>query len=679
MLFFILNIESIFQFIIAQVFDSGTSPIVWFLVAALLVFILVFYRTNSKLRSSHEAYKENEERFRQLSNLTFEGIVIHKKGVMLDSNESFCRMFGYSFEELKNENVVEKIVHPDDKYIVEEKVREQTTKPYEVRCITKSGNVIPVEIESRNVKLKGDSVRVAALRDITERQKQKQLIEKEQWLFTILMSNVPDSIYFKDHQSKFIRVNKNTAKKFGVENPDELIGKSDFDFFDDEHAHPAYKDEQEILRTKKPIIGKVEKETWKNGKTAWVSTTKLPLIDNENKVHGTFGITRDITALKQAEEESRNEKEKFELLFELVPSGVFTVDSKKTITSWNKMAEKITGFSAGEVVGENCDICSMEPCDHLCGLFESSMKKPVVNAECTLKTKDGNVITVAKNIDLIKDNNGEIVGGVESFVDISERKRYEEKIKQINSELEESNKSKDRFFSIIAHDLRNPFITLLGFTEMMIEDYEDLSDQEKTEYLREMNKTSKTSYELLDNLLQWSRAQTGRIKFDPETINFNEILQSTFDLVQKTADLKNIELNSALKEEIWLHADSDMVTIIIRNLITNALKFTRRGGLIKVDVIKEDKFCKISVMDNGIGISPERKDKILKIDSTSSTDGTDGEKGSGLGLVLTQEFVKKHGGEIWIESEIDKGTTFYFTLPLSTDLYSKKNEFESYG
>ena len=679
MLYFILNIGSIFQFIIVQVFDSGTSPVVWFLLAALLVFILVFYRTNSKLRSSREAYKENEERFRQLSNLTFEGIVIHKKGVMLDSNESFCRMFGYSFEELKHSNVVEKIVHPDDKHIVEEKVREQTTKPYEVRCITKSGNVIPVEIESRNVKLKGDSVRVAALRDITERQEQEQLIEKEQWLFTILMSNVPDSIYFKDHQSKFIRVNKNTAKKFGVENPDELIGKSDFDFFDDDHAKPAYEDEREIIQTKKPIIGKVEKETWKNGKTAWVSTTKLPLVDKENKVHGTFGITRDITALKKAEEKSRNEKEKFELLFELVPSGVFTVDSKKTITSWNKMAEKITGFSAEDVVGENCSICSMEPCEHLCGLFEDSLKKPVVNAECTLKTKNGNTITVAKNIDLIKDNNGEIIGGVESFVDISERKRYEEKIKQINNELEESNKSKDRFFSIIAHDLRNPFITLLGFTEMMIEDYEDLSDQEKIEYLREMNKTSKTSYELLDNLLQWSRAQTGRIKFEPEKINLNEILQSTFELVKKTADLKNIEISTSLKDEIWLHADSDMVTIIIRNLITNALKFTRHGGQIKVDASKEDKFCKISVIDNGIGISPERIDKILKIDSTSSTDGTEGEKGTGLGLVLTQEFVKKHGGEIWIESELDKGTTFNFTLPLSTDLHSMKNETENYG
>lgn len=626
--------------------------------------ILIFVNFNKKLRVSQQILKENEERFRQLSNLTFEGIVIHVKGIALDCNESFLNMFGYEREEINKINIITALIHKDDIKIVEENVKGHRTKPYEVRGIKKDGEIIPLEIESRNIKYDGREARVTALRDISTRKKQEEILLKEQWFFSTLMENIPDSIYFKDINSKFIRVNQNTAQKFREDDPANLIGKSDFDYFDDEHARPAFEDEQTIIKTGEPVVGKVERETWMDGSVTWASTTKLPLIDKDGTVQGTFGITRDITELKKAQEKAIAEKENYEQLLRLVPSAVFTVDTDKNITSWNFMAEKLTGYSAKEILNKKCTDFAIEPCGENCGLFDPGIPKPVTNVECRIKRKDGSVIIASKNVDIIKNPSGEIIGGIESFIDISERKKYEEEIKKINAALEESNKSKDKFFSIIAHDLRNPFVTLLGFTEMLVEDYYDFSDDEKISYLKEIQKTSKSSHELLDNLLQWSRSQTGMVKYSPSKINLYNVVAENYTLVKKSAEIKNIELKSEIDENVSLIADEDMVSTILRNLITNAIKFTPKDGRITTSAKEvENNFIQVSVSDTGIGIEPERIVKIFRIDSANSTEGTEGEKGSGLGVILSKEFVEKHGGKIWVESQVGVGTTFHFTLP----------------
>jgi len=639
------------------------------LLLILLITIIVFLVVHHiKYRKSVDAeineLKKNEERLRNLTSLTFEGIIIHRQGIFIDCNESFLKIVGYEKNELMNQNIVEKCIHVDDIKTVAEKVKTKDSKPYEVRGVRKNGQVFPVEIESRNVLIDGKSVRVAAIRDLTEIKMQKELIEREQWLLSTLMRNIPDSIYFKDLESRFIRVNKSTCEKFNVKSAEELIGKSDFDIFDEEHALPAFNDEQQIIKTKIPIVNKVEKESWKDGKVSWVSTSKLPLIDPAGNVVGTFGLTRDITELKNAQDNLIAEKEKFERLLRLVPSAVFTVDMNQNITSWNFMAEKLTGFTTLETIGHKCSDLAINNCTENCSLFDSDIPKPVINVECKLRRKDEKIITISKNVDYIKDPTGEIIGGIESFIDISERKEYEEKIREINLQLAESNKSKDKFFSIIAHDLRNPFVTLLGFTEMMIEDYFDFTDEEKISYLKDMQKTSKASHELLDNLLQWSRSQTGRIDFEPKEINLKDVVLENYQLIKKSAELKNINLHTLVDDNVILYADENMVTTILRNLITNAVKFTPKHGAITVAANNyNNRTIQISIADTGIGIEPERIDSIFRIAETSSTEGTDGEKGSGLGLILSKEFVEKHGGKIWVESSPGAGTTFYLTLP----------------
>ncbi len=645
--------------------------LLFILLITIIVFLVVLHiKYRKSVGAEINELKKNEERLRNLTSLTFEGIIIHRQGIFMDCNDSFLKIVGYEKHELMNQNIVEKCIHEDDIKIVAEKVKTKDSKPYEVRGIRKNGLVFPVEIESRNVHIEGKSVRVAAIRDLTEIKRQKELIEKEQWLLSTLMRNIPDSIYFKDLESKFIRVNKSTCEKFNVNSAEELIGKSDFDIFDEEHALPAFNDEQQIIKTKIPIVNKVEKEAWKDGKVSWVSTSKLPLIDSSGNVVGTFGLTRDITELKNAQDNLIAEKEKFERLLRLVPSAVFTVDMDRNITSWNFMAEKLTGYTAQETIGHKCSDLAVSPCSDHCSLFDNNIPKPATNVECKLRRKDEKTITISKNVDYIKDPTGEIIGGIESFIDISERKEYEEKIREINLQLEESNKSKDKFFSIIAHDLRNPFVTLLGFTEMMIEDYFDFTDEEKISYLKDMQKTSKASHELLDNLLQWSRSQTGRIDFEPKQINLIDVVLENYQLLKKSADLKNIKLHVLVDDNVILYADENMITTILRNLLTNAIKFTPQNGSITVasnDLNKDT--VQVSVIDTGIGIEPERIDKIFRIAETSSTEGTEGEKGSGLGLILSKEFVEKHGGKIWVDSSPGAGTTFYFTLPKANNLF----------
>jgi len=654
--------------LIYNLFANSFNLISFLLVLAIFLILIIalflFIRLNRKLRESQITLKENEERFRQLADLTFEGILIHENGKMIDGNKSFLEMFGYSREELLGKNVINNLIHKEDREITEQNVDNKEIRPYQVRGIKKNGELLHAEIESRNIMFEGRHVRVTAVRDISERKKQEAILAKEQWFFTTLMNSVTDAIYFKNLDSKFIRVNPQALKIFNVARAEEIIGKSDFDFFEKDHAQPAFDDEQQIIKTRKPLIGKVEKETWKDGRVSWVSTTKLPLINKEGKVVGTFGLSRDITDLKAAQEKVLEEKEKFELLFRLVPSAVFTVDTDGKITSWNNMAEEITGYKAEEIINKDCRVCGKKIEADFCGMFDENISKPIINDECTLKRKDGTLITVSKNVDYIKDNTGNIIGGVESFVDISDHKRHEAEIQKYSDELSELNKSKDRFFSIIAHDLRNPFVTLLGFTEMLIEDYDEFSDEEKIGFLSEILKTSKNSYELLENLLQWSRAQTGRIKYEPVNLDFNELLKSNFELVEKNAELKKINLKSEIDSQVLLHADEDMLTTVMRNLITNALKFTESGGEITVGAHDADENMKeIYVRDTGIGISKDRLSGIFKIDETSSTEGTNGEKGSGLGVILSKEFIEKNCGKIWVESIEGLGTTFHFTIP----------------
>jgi two-component system sensor histidine kinase/response regulator len=242
-------------------------------------------------------------------------------------------------------------------------------------------------------------------------------------------------------------------------------------------------------------------------------------------------------------------------------------------------------------------------------------------------------------------------------------KILEQQVKERTAELEQANASKDKFFSIIAHDLRTPFTGLLGLTQIFSESIGDFTQEEIKEGLDSLQKTAKTVYVLLENLLTWSRLQRGIMEYFPQEIFLDKIVKYNFSLITANAEQKQITLRNLVPEDTSAYADQDMIHTVLRNLISNALKFTRPGGSIEVAATQVNEHVEIAVLDTGIGIDGENIPKLFRIDVKYIREGTAEEQGTGLGLILCKELVEKNGGKIWVESEIGKGTTFKFTLP----------------
>lgn len=233
------------------------------------------------------------------------------------------------------------------------------------------------------------------------------------------------------------------------------------------------------------------------------------------------------------------------------------------------------------------------------------------------------------------------------------------------AELNELNASKDKFFSIIAHDLKNPFNTIIGFSEMMKESVRLNDSATFYEYAVMINTSAVQTLRLLENLLEWANAQRGKLSFVPVPVNLRELVMDEFVMIDEMAIGKSIELKTNVDDSLTIVADKNMIRTILRNLITNAVKFTHKGGLVKVNAETNKTFVEISVSDTGIGMSDETMAKLFRIDANLSTRGTDNEKGTGLGLFLCKEFVEKHNGKIWVESEEGKGSTFKVLLPMN--------------
>ena len=231
-------------------------------------------------------------------------------------------------------------------------------------------------------------------------------------------------------------------------------------------------------------------------------------------------------------------------------------------------------------------------------------------------------------------------------------------------ELKELNETKDKFFSIVAHDLRGPFNGFLGFTQLLAEQYSGLDQSKIQKMAVAMRDSAASLFRLLENLLEWSRMQKGLIGFNPDLTNLVSVVSGIMRPVMDSARKKEIAISVEIPSGMVVFADEYMLASIIRNLASNAVKFTRKGGNIAISAATApDNFVEITVADNGIGMNSTMVDGLFRLDVKTNREGTDGEPSSGLGLILCKDFIEKHGGKIWAESEKGKGSTFRFTLP----------------
>jgi two-component system, sensor histidine kinase and response regulator len=242
------------------------------------------------------------------------------------------------------------------------------------------------------------------------------------------------------------------------------------------------------------------------------------------------------------------------------------------------------------------------------------------------------------------------------------------KIRQQNKELIKLNANKDRFISILSHDLRGPLSTIVAYQEMIISELDTAEKSKVKQNLEQINQYTNTVYSLLEDLLEWGKVQKDNIAFEPQPIDLNLFIQDILDKILLISGKKCITIKHFFYPGAIVYADPNMLSSILRNLITNAIKYSYAGSEIIIDLKISDRNAIISVEDKGVGMSNDTINKLFDITKFNSTVGTNNEKGSGLGLILCKDFIKKHGGEIWVESTLCKGSTFFFSLPFNLQI-----------
>ena len=350
---------------------------------------------------------------------------------------------------------------------------------------------------------------------------------------------------------------------------------------------------------------------------------------------------------------------KYYHLFEYAPCAVFQITTNGKIATVNRMAAELVGYSRAELL---CmEWTSIFPPDRpgnnaMRSKFRHSGE--VYSGEGEIKSKGKGYTSVAVSSKVMEDGSNLV------FVkDITELKKAENLLKASELRYKDLNSTKDKFFSIIAHDLKSPFSTIMGFSSILSEQVRKKEYDGIEEYATIIEDASTRAMELLRNLLEWSRSQTGRMTFSPEPLDLGLLIRDTAEHLKDAAMHKGITVSLDVPVGLFCKADRPMVGSVLRNFISNAIKFTHPRGSIVVCATQKLREVVVEVRDTGVGIAKMNLHKLFRMDEAFSTSGTRNEKGTGLGLLLSKEFIEKHGGNIWVESEPGMGSSFFFSIP----------------
>jgi PAS domain S-box-containing protein len=362
----------------------------------------------------------------------------------------------------------------------------------------------------------------------------------------------------------------------------------------------------------------------------------------------------------------------YRIIIEEMDEGAVTISQEGIILFCNRRFAQLIDYPMHKVLGSNLNdfISECNPC-----LFQQVLQEGLngrIKEEITTINRNGDTVYLHLSMCILPEG---LIGKICIIVtDISELKKHQHNLQLLvnertgelnkaNLELKEINATKDKLFSIIAHDLRGPFTSLLGFSDLLIDNIHNYDIDKFRSLLYHINSAAKSAYTLMENLLIWARSQNKQMLFRPKKINVTTNLIDVAAGLDSLALIKNISLIFKTKDDIYGIADSNMLNTIVRNLISNAIKFCNPGGKIELEAISKNNEIEISINDNGVGISEELKSKLFKAEVGMTLVGTSHEKGTGLGLLICKEFVEKHGGKIWVESNLGQGSKFIFTLP----------------
>jgi two-component system sensor histidine kinase/response regulator len=506
--------------------------------------------------------------------------------------------------------------------------------------------------------------------DITQRKREQEAVAEIQQRFKQLVENMPVGVLLQGPESEIILSNPKALELLGL-SENQLLGKTSFDpdwnvIHEDGSpfpgpTHPVPQAIETRFPVKNVVMGVYDPVIKQR---RWLLVDAEPLLNTDGSVQQVVCTFIDITDRKKADEALRESELKYKSIFEDDLTGDFLSTSDGVILDCNQSFVAIFGYSnKSELIGKRITTLYPDPFEFKNIKDELKLRKKLINLEVVRKRKDGKLIDIVENKVASFDSNGEIKEIKGYLFDITERKKAEQLLIQNEIRLRELNATKDKFFSIIAHDLRNPFNSIIGLSDLVAEHIHNKDLDQIEEYMGYIQDSSKRAMDLLINLMEWSRLQTGRMEFNPVFIDLASLINDATELLKASALQKSITITLKVPRSAPILADKAMISTVLRNLISNAIKFTRPDGSIHISVEQKPTEITISVADKGVGIKPELIEKLFRIDQSFTTSGTHSEEGTGLGLILCKEFVDKHHGKIWVESELGNGSTFSFTIP----------------
>jgi len=601
--------------------------------------------------------------------------VVDSKGKQVYVNNSFCKMFGWDENELLGKSPpyiywskqdMENINNALNKTLNNNVPKEG----FDLIFCNKTGKLIPVNvIISSFIQKKNETFWLANVIDLTERKHAEAALLESQLLLKSSIESQKDTIIFSiDPNYYYLYFNKahSDAMKFAY-NVDIQIGMNFLDCI-------SSSDDKRLLKENidKALIGESHSVIQSFGDTNidYYEVFFNPIINEKDEIIGCASMARNVSKRKKAELALKESETKFREIINQINDGIIVFDGNGEIIIWNKGAEKICGINANDILNKSIvDFrYQMTPPK----LRDRPQIEKTINGILTRQTPE--IFNQILDFEIIKSNSENLINLQNTifpiefegynlfcvvFRDTTEIKRYEKELLRISAD-------KDKFYSIIAQYLYTPFSLFNNFAKLMAEELDTLPLKEIQKMAVMMSKSATNLYSLLDNMLQWTKMNQGKITFEPKKLNFKKISHDAVSVLKQHADEKNIRINHLAAENIVVQADIFMFKTILRNLVSNAIKVTKNDGQIDISAQQTEGHVTISVLDNGTETTPDYLRKMFNTSDIQTTLGSAEEKGTTLGLLLCKEFVEKHGGKIWVDSRDGKGSEFKFTIPTIT-------------
>ncbi len=615
----------------------------------------------------------SEEKFSKVFHLSPSASTISEldSRKLVEVNRAFSKLLGFNKEDVIGKTVTELGILSENKRngILSDANEDGSMLNAEVELFAKNGDQKYVLLSGENIYIQDKQYRYSVAHDITERRLAELAIYNQNEKINAIISATPDGIGIISFDGKIKFISDNLAVMYGysIDEKDKFIGTSFFDFCDPSD-HVKVNDNIKKLLGGSLLQQITEYQVIRKDKSLFYVGVKSTIIKGFNgSLEDILFVQRDVTQIRETKEALGKSEAQLKTLINTIPDLIWLKDSKGVYLACNQLFERFLGQPSKNIIGKtDYDFFEKELAEFFRGHDRNAIHAgtPTVNEEWITYSDDGHRALLETIKTPMYNSDGTLLGVLGIGHDITERNKNEIALKESELKLNELNASKDKFLSILGHDLKSPLATINGFSHLLLEQIAENNREETELYASVIQEASQKAMDLVNDLMQWSRSQSGKMACNPETLEVGELISSVIQLLQPAASKKKINIYTDYNHLATVSTDRYMVETILRNLISNAIKFTNTGGKIVIKTFQDDKKLTVSVADNGIGIAQEKMEKLFRIEESFTTPGTSNERGTGLGLLLCKEFLTILKGKIWVESEEGKGTTMLFSIPM---------------